>query len=201
MFSRLHFHGCFWLGLPTEQFAWDLEDIWEAQPPFSCSKIWCRVPVTAAAHGCCRRSTGSPWWPGGQRPGLQFLQLLLPCLPQLLLLPGWKHVLLYVNGISVACRSPVSLRLEVVRDRCWLSLSLLSPLLLPAVLINYCHSLPSTTSGPISAADNELLGFVFLRVVLPLWSTHDQHSLQTPDTVLGFGDLSGEPGKYWPSPL
>ena len=43
------------------------------------------------------------------------------------LFPGWAHVLLCVNGISFSCRSPASLRLEVVRDRCGLLFILTLP--------------------------------------------------------------------------
>lgn len=57
----------------------------------------------------------------------------------------------YVNGISLSSRSPVSLRLEVVRDSYGLQFSLLSPIL-HAALLNYCSSLPIATSGPMSVA-------------------------------------------------
>ena len=85
----------------------------------------------------------------------------------------WMAVLLSVNDVRSSCRSPVSL---MVRDRCGLQFVLALSYFTPAVLLNYCPSLPITTSGPISEADKESLYFMSLIVIQLLWLTFDPYS-------------------------
>lgn len=158
------------------------------------------MPVTVVAQECCHRSVGLPWWPGGQHLGLQFLQLLLDCLLQLLRSQGEPMCCSMLMALASA--DHLCLGLEMVRDRGGLrsSLSLFSPVSHPAVL-NDCSSLSIATSGPTSDAVNEFLFFYITQSrsasLVDLWPIQSASARH----CAGLLDNGGEPGKYWLSPL